>query len=161
MDCADSLFSPEHHTILSMIYGLWKSRCICLIVEFKIPEILCTTEKESVCIDEIARMTGCQSSAYLYPIMRVLAQYGIGIELENKHFKKNQAMELLRRDKGANLGHMAAYFTSDEHYTAFRSLGKSVRECQPCFMLEHGMNHFEYMNDIESKVYRLVKPRFS
>ncbi|KAK3726163.1 hypothetical protein QZH41_006940 [Actinostola sp. cb2023] len=129
------------------------NRCLSVIVGLKIPELLCNSEESSLSIEDIATKSGCTSSKQLYPMMRVLAQWGIGKELENKSFAKNQAMELLRRDDGPNLGHMVAYYCSEEHITAMRSLAKCVRQNKPAFVLEHGMTHFDYMNEVTEKPY--------
>lgn len=111
-------------------------------------------EESSLSIEEIADKSGCASSKMLYPIMRALAQWGIGIELENKRFTKNQAMEILRRDKpGAGLGHAVEYHCSEEHFSALRFLAEGVKQNKPAFELDHGMNHFEYMQEPEKYPY--------
>ena len=100
-------------------------------------------------IEEIAAKSGCQTSTQLYAVMRLLARWGIGKEIENKHFKKNESMELLRRDKGPSLGHYFIYQSGDEHFSALRSLGACVKHGKPSFVLTHGMDHFTYMYDLE------------
>ncbi|KAK3735656.1 hypothetical protein QZH41_002556 [Actinostola sp. cb2023] len=132
---------------------MWQNRCLSLAVGLKIPELLCTSEESSLSIEDIAIKSGCKSSKQLYPIMKVLAQWEIGKELENKHFAKNQAMELLRRDKGPSLGHLVEYFCSEEHFSAMRYMAECVRNGQQAFVLEHGMSHFDYMNDTEKCSY--------
>lgn len=102
-------------------------------------------------IEEIARRSGCETSLQLYDVMRVLARCGIGKELENKHFTKNDGMELLRRDQGPSLGHMFGYFASDELIRSLSSLGAAVKQGKPAFVLEHGMTHFTYMSDLERR----------
>lgn len=81
----------------------------------------------------------------------------LGKELENKHFVSNPGMELLRRDKGPSLGHMVSYYSSEEHFSALRHLPESVRKGEPAFILEHGMTHYEYMNDIKDCPYEASK----
>lgn len=80
IDTTPKAISPEQNVILSMLYGAWQNRCLSLVVEFKIPELLCKSDKPSISIDEIATDTGCKTSTQLYPIMRVLAQWGIGTD---------------------------------------------------------------------------------
>ncbi|KAK3709319.1 hypothetical protein QZH41_009269, partial [Actinostola sp. cb2023] len=125
------------------------NRCLSAIVGLKIPELLCTSEEFSLSIEDIATKSGCTSSKQLYPMMRVLAQWGIGKELENKRFAKTQAMELLRRDKGPSLGHMLEYFGSDEFIMATRQMATSIRHGEPAFVLEHGMTHLQYMYEFD------------
>ncbi|KAK3727344.1 hypothetical protein QZH41_007742 [Actinostola sp. cb2023] len=153
MEASPTAISSEQNVILSMIHGMWQNRCLSVIVGLKIPDLLCTSEESSLSIEDIAIKSGCTSSKQLYPMMKVLAQWGIGKELENKRFAKNQAMELLRRDKEPNLGHMVAYHCSEEQFTAMRSLAKCVRQNKPAFVLEHGMTHFDYMNKVTEKPY--------
>jgi SAM-dependent methyltransferase len=146
--------SQEENVILSMLHGMWQNRCLSVLVGFKIPEILCNTDEPSVSIEDIAAKTGCSSSERIYPIMRLLAQWGIGKELENKRFAKNKAMELLRRDNGPSLGDMIAHYCSDEYFTALRSFPEAVRTNRSAFLLEHGMKDlYEYMNEIENSPY--------
>ncbi|KAK3715492.1 hypothetical protein QZH41_002226, partial [Actinostola sp. cb2023] len=153
MEASPTAISSEQSVILSMIHGMWQNRCLSVIVGLKIPELLCNSEESSLSIEDMAMKSGCTSSKQLYPMMRVLAQWGIGKELENKRFAKNQAMELLRRDKEPSLGHFVAYICSEEHFTAMRSLAKCVRQNKPAFVLEHGMTHFDYMNEVTEKPY--------
>lgn len=147
--------SPGQNVILSMLHGIWQNRCLSLIVDFKIPDLLC--DKQPLSIEEIATKTSCKSSKQLYPIMRVLAQWGIGKELPKKYFTSNEAMDLLRLDKGPSLGHLVSNYASEEHLMAMRSLPKCVREGTPAFELEHGMTLYEYMNDITNKHYDASK----
>ncbi|XP_028512910.1 uncharacterized protein LOC110232448 [Exaiptasia diaphana] len=140
--------SSQEAYVLSIMHSLWKNRSIAVILGLKIPELLCNSEKPSMSIEEIATKSGCQSSTQLYALMRLLARWGIGRELENKHFTKNESMEVLRRDKGPSVGHAFEYYCSEEHYSALRSLGSCVKQGKPAFILEHGMDHFTYMYDL-------------
>ncbi|KXJ24419.1 6-hydroxytryprostatin B O-methyltransferase [Exaiptasia diaphana] len=85
--------------------------------------------------------------------MKVLGQWGIGKELDNKHFAKNQGMELLRRDKGPSLGHLVHYYGSEEHFFALGMLPECVRHGKPAFKLQHGMSHYNYMSDMTTHPY--------
>lgn len=146
------VISSDHSVILSMFHGMWQQRCLSLIVAFEIPELLCNSD-HPVHIDDIAAKTNCRSSKQLYPIMRVLAQWGIGKEMENKHFTTNPTMKLLRRDLGASLGHLVQHYGSEEHLMAMRSMAQCVREGTPAFVLEHGMTIFSYLSDISNQPY--------
>ena len=157
MDSKTTVMGSEESFILSTMHALWKNRCLSLIVGLKIPELLCCAEEPSLSIEDIAKKSGCDSSKGLYPVMKLLAQWGIGKELQKKHFARNRGLELLRRDKGPGFGHLLAYFCGDEHYTSMRSLAACVKHGQPCFFLEHGMSHFEYMNDLENRPYDKTK----
>ncbi|KAK3733239.1 hypothetical protein QZH41_002011 [Actinostola sp. cb2023] len=157
MEAKATAISSEQSIILSMLHGMWQNRCLSLVVGLKIPDLLCNSQESSLSIEDIAIKSGCTSSKQLYPIMKLLAQWGIGKELENKHFAKNQAMELLRRDKGPSLGHLVEYLCSEEHFSAMRSMAECVRNGQQAFVLEHGMSHTDYMNDTEKCSYAKEK----
>ena len=110
--------NTEEKVIASMFSGIWKSRCLSVLVSLGIPELLCESS-ESVSIKEIAKRTGCRTGEQIYKIMRTMAQWGVGEEISGERsFKANKAMELLRRDKGPSLGHMAAYYGSDEVWSS-------------------------------------------
>lgn len=145
--------SSEEASILSIMHSVWKHRCIGIMLGLKIPDLICNSSEPSVSIEEIASRTGCETSLQLYPVMRLLAQSGIGVELENKHFTKNKSLELLRQDKGPSLGHLAEYLTSDEHFTALRRLPACVKYGKPAFLNEHGMTHLEYMFGVNKLAY--------
>lgn len=161
MDAArnNTAVSPEEAYILSLIWSVWKNRCVAVILNFKIPELLCNTDKESISIEEIASKSGCQSSVQLYAVMKVLAHCGIGKELENKHFSKNKSMELLRRDQGSSLGHFFYYLSCDEHFSALRSLGGCLKTGERAFSIEHGMTHLDYLGDFETKYLNINSTR--
>lgn len=141
--------SPEEANLLSIMHSAWKQRCICVAIDLKIPELLCNSSKPSMNIDDIAAKSHCESSEQLLAVMRLLAKCGIGKELEKRHFAKNKALELLRRDHGPSVGHLFGYHASDEHFSALSSLGACVKGGEPAFVLEHGMNHFDYLYDSE------------
>ncbi|KXJ10491.1 Aclacinomycin 10-hydroxylase RdmB [Exaiptasia diaphana] len=141
--------SSQEGNLLTIMHSVWKNRCIGIIVGLKIPELLCNSEKPSTSIEEIAAKSGCKTSTQLYAVMRLLARWKIGKEVENKHFAKNESMELLRRDKGPSIGHLFEYHSSEEHVSALRSLGSCVKQGKPAFVLDHGMNHVEYMYNLE------------
>ena len=156
MENKSTVMCSEESFILSTINALWKNRCLSLIVGLKVPELLCAAE-EPLSIEDIAKKSGCASSEGLYFVMKMLALWGIGKELENKQFAKNRGMQLLRRDNGPGLGHLIEYFCSEENIAATRSLAACIKRNQVPFVFEHGMNHFEYMNDIENRPYDNAK----
>lgn len=90
-------------------------------------------------------------------MMRLLALWGIGKGLENKHFAKNKALELLRRDQGPSFGHIFEYANGDECYTAMRSLAACVKHGKPAFVIEHGMTHTQYLYGLEQCPYNADK----
>ena len=100
-----------------MFCGIWKSRCLSVLVSLGVPELLCDSSSP-VSIQEVAEQTGCHTDEKIYKVMRTMAQWGIGEELSERRFKANRAMELLRRDKGPIFGHMVGYYESDEVLTA-------------------------------------------
>ncbi|XP_031571994.1 uncharacterized protein LOC116306099 [Actinia tenebrosa] len=151
---AEPAIGQEENFILSTFHGVWLNRCLSLVVGFKIPDLLCNTDKPSVSIEDIAAKTGCSSSEKIYLIMRLLAQWGIGKELENRHFAKNRAMELLRMDQGPSFGHFLSSYSSEEYLMGLLSLPEAVRSNQSAFFLAHGMKDFyEYMNQIDDSPY--------
>lgn len=111
--------------------------------------MLSKNEKKSLSIEEIASQAGCQTSDKIYAVMKVLTQWGIGEEREDKHFVTNEVMELLRRDNGPSVGHLFEYHCGDEHYSSLRCLGASIKTSDSAFVLEHGMDHFTYMNSLQ------------
>jgi len=154
----------DRETIMSMIHGMWRTRCLNVLVGFKIPELLCNTSKKSLSIEEIASQTGCASTNQIYHVLRGMAQWGIGVELEDKHFAKNQAMELLRKDNGPSMGHVVEFCTNDEMWKAAVSFPEAVKQDRPAFVVEHGMTHFTYMFDSDNVPYdptKMTKCHFS
>lgn len=143
----------EEKIILSMLSGMWKSRCLNVIVSLGIPELLCESSG-SVSIQNVAEKTGCRTDEQLYIIMRAMDQWGIGEEIVGeKRFKANRHMQLLRRDKGPSLGHMVGYHTSDEMWTAMLDFPEAVKTGNTAFELAHGMNLFDYMFKVQSSEY--------
>lgn len=145
--------NTEEKVIASMFSGIWKSRCLSVLVSLGIPELLCESS-ESVSIQEIAKRTGCRTSEQIYKIMRTMAQWGIGEEVSGeKCFKANKAMELLRRDKGPSLGHMVAYYGSDEVWSSMLVFPEAVKNGDTAFELAHGMNIYDYMYKVDTLEY--------
>ena len=155
---ADEAFTEEN-IIVSMFSGMWKSRCLSVVVSFAIPEMLCES-KEPVSIQEIAERTGCRTDQQIYRVMRTMAQWGIGEEISGeKRFKANRAMELLRRDKGPSLGHVVRYYGSDELWTAMLAFPEAIKNGVRAFELAHGMNTYGYMHKVQELEYRLNKTK--
>ena len=151
----------EEKLISSMFCGVWKSRCLSVLVSLGVPELLCNSSSP-VSIQEIAERTGCRTDEKIYKVMRTMAQWGIGEELSEKSFKANRAMELLRRDKGPSLGHMVSYYGSDEIWTAMLALPEAIKHGgDTAFEIAHGMNLYDYMYKVESLEYSAneTKPR--
>ena len=144
----------EERLISSMFCGMWKSRCLSTVVCLGVPELLCNASA-SLDIEEIARKTGCRTVEKIYKLMRVMAQWGIGQEVSNKRFKANRAMELLRRDNGPSLGHMVAYYLSEEIWSAMFELPQAVKRSETAFELAHGMDFYDYIHRVESLDYNL------
>ena len=135
----------EENIICSMYHGVWQSRCLSLLVSLGVPEILCNSVSTSMSIDEIAEKTGCTASGQLYRVLSALAQWGIGVEKEDKHFAANRAIELLRRDQGQSMGHLVCYYGSDEIWAAMMEFPEAVKSGQPAYEIAHGMDLYEYM----------------
>ena len=152
---AEEAFAEEK-IISSMFCGMWKSRCLSVLVSLAIPELLCES-KEPVSIQEIADRTGCHTDEQIYKVMRTLAQWGIGEELSGeRRFKANRAMKLLRRDKGPSLGHMVGYYGSDEVWTAMLAFPEEIKNGDTdhtAFELAHGMNFYDYMYKVQELEY--------
>lgn len=123
----------DEKLLLSMIHGMWQSACISVLLHLGVPEILCSCGKESLSVDEIATIAGCSSSEQLYQVMRVMSQWGVGRELDNKMFAANRAMELLRRDKGTSVGHMAEFRLADEKWLSCTMLPSAVKTGEAAF----------------------------
>lgn len=84
------VISSEESFLLSIYNSLWRNRCLSVIIGLKIPDIICSAET-SISIEAIAAKSGCDSTKQLYPMMRLLAQLGIGIELAREQtFCKEQ-----------------------------------------------------------------------
>ena len=124
-----------------------------VLVSLGVPELLCNSVTP-VSIQEIAQRTACHTDEKIYKVLRTMAQWGIGEELSEKHFKANRAMELLRRDKGPSLGHMVGYYTSDEVWAAMLAFPQAVKDDgDTAFELAHGMNLYDYMYRAEELEY--------
>lgn len=149
---AERAFSEEK-LISSMFSGVWKSRCLSVLVSLGVPELLCNS-CSPVSIQEVAERTGCHTHENIYKLLRTMAQWGVGEELIGKSFKANRAMELLRRDKGPSLGHMVSYYGSDEVWTAMLGLPEAIKHGgDTAFELAHGMNLYDYMYKVEELEY--------
>ena len=74
--------------ISSMLSGIWKSRCLSVLVSLGVPELLCNSVTP-VSIQEIAQQTACHTDEKIYKVLRTMPQRGIGEELSEKHFKAN------------------------------------------------------------------------
>ena len=135
----------EENIICSMFYGLWHNRCLSVLVSLGVPEILCNNVSTSMSIDEIAEKTGCTTSGQLYRVLSALAQWGIGVEKEDKHFAANRAIELLRRDEGPSMGHLVFYYGSDEVWAAMMEFPEAVKTGRPAYEIAHGVNVYEYL----------------
>ena len=66
-------------------------------------------------------------------------------------------MELLSRDKGPSLGHMVAYYGSDEVCSSVLGFPDVVKYGDTVFELAHGMNIYDYMYKIDTPEYGRVK----
>ena len=160
VEMAEKSFSEEK-LISSMFCGVWKSRCLSVVMSLGVPELLCNSSSP-VSIQEIAERTGCRTEEKIYKVMRTMAQWGIGEELSEKCFKANRAMELLRRDKGSSLGHMVSYYGSDEIWTAMLALPEAIKHGgDTAFEIAHGMSFYDYMYKVEDLEYSAneTKPR--
>ena len=156
---AERAFSEERF-ISSVFCGVWKSRCLSILVSLSVPELLCNS-CSPVSIQEIAERTGYRTDEKIYKLMRAMAQWGIGEELSEKRFQANRAMELLRRDKGPSLGYMVySYYGSDEVWTAMLGLPKAIKHGgDTAFELAHGMNLNDYMYKVEELEYSSDKTK--
>ena len=155
---AERAFSEER-LISSMFSGIWKSRCLSVLVSLGVPELLCNS-CSPVSIQEIAERTGCRTEEKIYKVMRTMAQWGIGKELSDKRFQANRAMELLRRDKGPSLGHMVSYYGSDEVWISMLGLPEAIKHGgDTAFELAHGMNIYDYMYKVEELEYSTDKTK--
>ena len=149
---AEEAFTEEK-IISSMFDGIYKSRCLSVLVSLAIPELLCDSF-EPVSIQDIASRTGCRTDEQIYKLMRTMAQWGIGEELTGeRRFKANRAMELLRRDKGPSLGHMVGYYGSDEVWTAMLAFPETIKNGDSAFELAHGMSMYDYMYKVQEIEY--------
>ena len=74
-----------------------------------------------------------------------MAQWGIGEELSEKHFKANW---------GPSLGHKVGYYASDEVWAAMLAFPEAVKDGgDTLFERAHGMNLYDYMYRAEEMEY--------
>ena len=66
-------------------------------------------------------------------------------------------MELLRGDKEPSLGHMVAYYSSEEVWSSMLVFPEAVKNGDTAFKLPHGINIYDYMNKIDTLEYGRVK----
>ena len=69
-----------------MFSGIWKSRCLGVLVLLGVPELLCNSVTP-VSIQEIAQRTACHTDEKIYKVLRTMAQWGIGKKLSEKRLK--------------------------------------------------------------------------
>ena len=63
---AEGTFTEEK-LISSMFSGIWKSRCLSVLVSLGVPELLCNSVTP-VSIQEIAERTGCHTDEKVYKV---------------------------------------------------------------------------------------------
>ena len=57
-----------------MFSGIWKSRCLSVLVLLGVPELLCNSVT-LVSIQKIAQRTACHTDEKIYKVLRTMAQW--------------------------------------------------------------------------------------
>jgi hypothetical protein len=113
----------------------WKllSRCVSLVAELAIADHLKDGPQD---VGSLAATTGTRPDA-LYRVLRVLASFGIFVELPDRQFQNSGLSETLRSDVPGSVRHYARWLGTGFHCRAISDLDYSVRTGKPALLKDH------------------------
>ena len=124
---------PPHAAMIQTINGKCVSRCVSLVADLAIADLLTDGPKDVV---TIANATGTNPDA-LYRVLRMLAGVGIFVELPNKRFQNSLLSDTLRSDSTASVRSYARWLGRELHWRIWTDLEFSVRTGKPSLLKNH------------------------
>jgi len=147
-------------TVIQMIHGMCVSRCVSLVAELGIPDILANGPQNAA---DIAQATATDPDA-LYRVMRVLSRLGVFTELPDGCFQNGSLSDLLRSDSPGTMRHYARFFGSEIHWRLWGELDYSMRTGKPSICSGHpDKTPFEVLalNPADQETFNLAMSAFS
>lgn len=143
---------PPRAVMMQMINGKCVSRCISLVAELAIADLLADGPKD---VATIASVTGTSPNA-LYRVLRMLAGMGIFEELAHKQFQNSQLSEALGSDSAMSVRNYARWFGRELHWRIWAGLDYSVQTGKASVFKDHPDNPpFEILaeNPVDQEVF--------
>ncbi|MBV9197836.1 MAG: hypothetical protein JO168_27180 [Solirubrobacterales bacterium] len=128
-------------TLLRMICGIHISRCVYVVAELGIADLLATGP---VGVTELAQSTGTHERS-LYRVLRLLAALGVFDEHEGRSFSLTAIGERLRRDVPISMRSWATMLDAVGVLRSFEHILHSVRTGAPGFDTAFGTGLFEFL----------------
>lgn len=115
--------APPQAAIMQMLSGQIISRCIGLAADLAIADHLADGP---LTVAALAEATETNAGA-LYRVLRLLAAFGIFVELSGREFGNSALSEALRTDAPGSVRHFARWFSDPLRWNALGNLDFSVR----------------------------------
>jgi hypothetical protein len=115
--------TPSHPAMMQIIHGTFVSRCVSVIAELGIADLLAAGPRDAV---SLAVQTGANPDA-LYRVLRMLAGLGIFAETANRSFQNSSLSDVLRSDAPGSLRNYARWMGCGLHWRTWGDIEYSVR----------------------------------
>jgi hypothetical protein len=129
--------------LLRMIWGIHISRCVYVVAELGIADLLADGPLSS---SELATATGTHEPS-LYRVLRVLAALGVFAERDGGRFELTAIGERLRSGAPGGMRSWATFMEALGGVRPFEHILETVRTGRPGMELEHGCGVFEFLAD--------------
>lgn len=117
---------PPHKVVQSLAVAYWASRCLHVVAELGIADLL---GDEPQTAQALAKPAGLNAQA-LHRVLRSLANHGIFVH-DGERFSHNEASRLLRSDTPGSMRSLARMMGLKMHWDGYRELDVSVRTGRP------------------------------
>lgn len=135
---------PPPFRVMQMGSAYWQSRALYVAVELGLADAIGDGEGS---VAELAAELHLHEG-HLYRLMRMLASLGVFIEGGERRFRNSKLSHCLRRDHPQSVRAMVLLHNSSEMSRPwFEELGPSMRSGEPPFLLCHGEELFDYMDN--------------
>jgi hypothetical protein len=132
---------PPQAVLLPLLMGTFVTQAISVAARFGVADKLVGGPRH---VDQIAEDVGADGPT-LYRLLRVLGDFGVLDELEDRHFRLTPVGDLLRSDVEGSLGGLARLFGSEYHRKGWTDLYESVRTGESAFERVYGQPQFDYL----------------
>lgn len=139
-DHSETTPSP-HSAILSITGQLLPARCIAIVTELAIPDLLDTQPQDA---NTLAESCGVHAPS-LFRIMRFLASINIFIHNNDGTFANSPQSEVLRQDAQGSVYPLVRAGWQDLVWETYAHLHEGLITGKPAFSLAHGVPFFDYM----------------
>jgi len=134
--------SAPTQTVMNLAVAYWASRCLHVIAEAGIADML---DEEPQTAAALASKAGMQADA-LHRLLRALANHGV-FEFDGERFAHNDASRMLRTDIPGSLRSLARMMGLKVHWDAYRELGLALTGAQPPIAAVTPAGFFPYLKD--------------